>query len=102
MEPEARLTALRKEKKIFQQAPEGTPSNVSGRHERGEGLPWVEMASKLSKALGVLLGCRDNTDAASDKIISIQKLAEEDKTSVMRSIDGRIQYVKTKSACAAK
>lgn len=59
---------------------------VLGRCEKSEAAPSVEMASKLSKGLGVsydyLVG---NTDveldkSLLDKIVSIQKLADEDKT----------------------
>ncbi len=108
---EARLSALRKEKKISQQELAeiaGIHPNVLGRYERGEASPSVEMASKLSNALGVsldyLVGNTDVELAKSllNKIASIQKLADEDKTCIMYSIDGLIQHAKTKSAYATK
>ena len=83
-------------------------ANVLGRCEKSEASPSVEMASKLSKGLGVshdyLVG---NTDveldkSLLDKIVAIQKLADEDKTCIMYSIDGLIQHAKTKSAYATK
>ncbi len=55
---EARLSALRKEKKISQQELAelaGIHPNVLGRYERGEASPSVEMASKLSNATDVSL-----------------------------------------------
>ena len=108
---EARLSALRKEKKISQQElaeMAGIHPNVLGRYERGEASPSVEMASKLSNALGVSLDYLvGNTDveldkSLMDKIVSIQKLADEDKTCIMYSIDGLIQHAKTKLAYATK
>jgi len=78
------------------------------RCERGEASPTFEMATKLSNALGVSLDYLvGNTDleldkSLLDKIVSIQKLADEDKTCIMYSIDGLIQHAKTKSAYATK
>jgi transcriptional regulator with XRE-family HTH domain len=104
---ELRLSALRKEKKISQadlaeQA--GIHSNVLGRYERGEATPSVEMAAKLATALDVSLDYLvGNTDieldrALLDKVVSIQKLPDEDRNCIMYSIDGLIQHAKTRLA----
>ena len=104
---EQRLSALRKEKKISQQElaeKAGIHPNVLGRYERGEATPSVEMASKLANALGVSLDYLvGNTDveldrALIDKVVSIQKLPDEDKLAIMYSIDGLIQHAKTRMA----
>ena len=108
---EARLSAPRKEKKISQQQLDEMArihSHVLGRYERGEASPSPAMASKLSNALGgsfdYLVG---STDVELDKSlmgknVSIQRLAHEDKTCMMYSIDGLIRHTKTKSAYATK
>lgn len=78
--------------------------NVLGRYERNEASPSVEMASKLANALGVSLDYLvGNTDveldkAILDKVVSIQKLPDEDKNCIMYSIDGLIQHAKTRVA----
>ncbi len=104
---EQRLSALRKDKKISQQElaeKAGIHPNVLGRYERGEATPSVEMASKLANALGVSLDYLvGNTDveldrALIDKVVSIQKLPDEDKLAIMYSIDGLIQHAKTRMA----
>jgi len=104
---EQRLSALRKEKKISQQElaeKAGIHPNVLGRYERGEATPSVEMAAKLANALGISLDyLSGNTDVELDKtilnkVISIQKLPEEDKYCIMYSIDGLIQHAKTRLA----
>lgn len=78
--------------------------NVLGRYERNEASPSVEMASKLANALGVSLDYLvGNTDVELDKailnkVVSIQKLPDEDKNCIMYSIDGLIQHAKTRIA----
>ena len=62
------------------------------------------MASKLADALGVsvdyLIGKTDVELDTSilDKVISIQKLPEEDRHCIMYSLDGLIQHAKTRQA----
>lgn len=111
MDLEARLSALRKEKKIsLQELAEmaGIHPNVLGGYEKGEASPSVEMASQLSNALGVsldyLVGNNDVELDKSllDKFVSIQKLADEDKTCIIYSIDRLIQHAKTNSDYAPK
>jgi len=102
-----RLVSLRKEKKISQgelAEKVGIHNNVLGRYERGEATPSVEMAAKLADALGVsldyLVGKTDVEldQTILDKVISIQKLPEEDKNCIMYSIDGLIQHARTRVA----
>jgi transcriptional regulator with XRE-family HTH domain len=104
---EQRLSALRKEKKMSQQEladMAGIHPNVLGRYERGEASPSIDMASKLANALVVSLDYLvGNTDleldkALIDKVASIQKLPDEDKTCIMYSLDGLIQHAKTRLA----
>jgi transcriptional regulator with XRE-family HTH domain len=104
---EQRLSALRKEKKMSQQELAelaGIHPNVLGRYERGEASPSIEMAAKLANALEVSLDYLvGNTDleldkSLIDKVVSIQKLPDEDKTCIMYSLDGLIQHAKTRLA----
>ena len=73
-------------------------------YERGEANPSVEMAAKLAIALDVFLDYLvGNTDveldrAILDKVVSIQKLPDEDRNCIMYSIDGLIQHAKTRLA----
>lgn len=102
-----RLISLRKDKKIAQgelAKMVDIHPNILGRYERGETTPNIEMASKLADALGVsvdyLIGKTDvELDTAIlDKVISIQKLPEEDRHCIMYSLDGLIQHAKTRQA----
>jgi len=102
-----RLVNLRKEKKISQgelAEKVGIHNNVLGRYERGEATPSVDMAAKIADALGVSLDYLiGKTDVELDmsileKMITIQKLPEEDKNCIMYSIDGLIQHAKTRLA----
>jgi len=103
----SRLIIIRKERKISQTElaeKAGIHSNVLGRYEREEATPSVDMAAKLADVLGVsldyLVGKTDVEldQVILDKIISIQKLPEEDKNHIMYSIDGLIQHAKTRVA----
>jgi len=77
---------------------------VIGRYERGEAKPSIELAAKLASVLNVSLDYLvGNTDleldkAIIDKIITIQKLPDEDKNCIMYSIDGLIQHAKNRQA----
>lgn len=104
---EKRLTELRKQKKISQEELAkkiAVHQNVIGRYERGEARPSIELASKLANVLEVSLDYLvGNTDLELDKtiiekIVTIQKLPEEDKNCIMYSIDGLIQHAKTRQA----
>lgn len=67
-------------------------------------MPSIEMAAKIADVLGVSLDYLvGNTDveldqSILDKVVSIQKLPDEDKSHIMYSIDGLIQHAKTRLA----
>jgi transcriptional regulator with XRE-family HTH domain len=103
----ARLTAVRKEKKIAQSElaiKAGIHVNVLGRYERSEATPSVEVAIKLADALEVSLDYLVGKSTAKidqsllDKLLTIQQLPEEDREHIMYSIDGLIQHAKTRLA----
>jgi transcriptional regulator with XRE-family HTH domain len=103
----SRLTTIRKEHKISQSElaeKAGIHANVLGRYEREEATPSVDMASKIADVLGVsldyLVGKTDVEldKTILDKVVSIQKLPEEDKNHIMYSLDGLIQHAKTRLA----
>ena len=103
----SRLITIRKEHKISQSElaqKAGIHSNVLGRYEREEATPSVEMAAKIADVLGVsldyLVGKTDIEldQSILDKVVTIQKLPEEDKNHIMYSIDGLIQHAKTRLA----
>lgn len=105
-----RLISLRKERKMAQgklAKKVGIHPNILGRYERGETTPNIEMAAKLADALGVsvdyLIGKTDVEldKTILDKVISIQKLPDEDKNCIMYSIDGLIQHAKNRQAYIA-
>jgi len=96
-----RLAMLRKERKISQgelAKKVGIHPNVLGRYEREETTPSIDIVTKLSDALNVSLDYLvGKVDVELDKnliekIITIQKLPEEDKYCLMYSIDGLIQH----------
>ncbi len=102
-----RLLTLRKEKKISQGEladKVGIHPNVLGRYEREEAKPSIEIAAKLADTLEVsldfMVGTTDQTLDKSiiDKILTIQRLPEEDKHCIMYTIDGLVKNAKTKLA----
>ncbi len=103
----SRLSTIRKEHKISQSElaeKAGIHANVLGRYEREEATPSVDMAAKIADVLGVSLDYLvGNTDveldkSILDKLVSIQKLPDEDKNHIMYSLDGLIQHAKTRLA----
>ncbi len=74
------------------------------RYERDEAIPSVEVAAKIAQAFGVSLDYLvGNTDieldkTILDKVISIQKLPDEDRTHIMYSLDRLIQHAKRRLA----
>jgi transcriptional regulator with XRE-family HTH domain len=103
----SRISRIRKEHKTAQAElaeKVGIHPNVLGRYEREEATPSVDVAAKIANALGVSLDYLvGNTDieldkTILDKVITIQKLPEEDRTHIMYSLDGLIQHAKTRLA----
>ena len=102
-----RLATLRKEKKIAQGELAkivGIHANVLGRYEREEAKPSIDMAAKLADALGVsldfLIGKTDiemDTELR-DKILTIQRLPNEEKKHVVFAIDAMIRDAKARQA----
>ncbi len=82
----------------------GIHANVLGRYEREEATPSVDMAAKIADVLGIsldyLVGKTDVEldKTILDKVVSIQKLPEEDENHIMYSLDGLIQHAKTRLA----
>lgn len=102
-----RLNELRKNRGLSQEElakAVGIHTNVLGRYEREEAKPSIDIAISLAEKLGVsldyLVGKTDTElDIATlDKIVSIQKLPEEDKHCIMYSLDGLIQHAKNRAA----
>ena len=107
MSLKSRLAILRKDKGISQTELgniAGIHPNVLGRYERGEATPSVDMAAKLADALGVsldyLVGKTDMEldQNMIDKVLTIQKLPEEDQKCILYSIDGLIQHALNRKA----
>lgn len=104
-----RLAMLRKERKISQTElakKVGIHPNVLGRYEREEATPSIDIATRLADALNVsldyLVGKIDIELEKNlvEKIITIQKLPQEDKYCLMYSIDGLIQHAINRQAYA--
>ncbi|UAY53822.1 helix-turn-helix domain-containing protein [Arachidicoccus terrestris] len=103
MELAHRLSQLRKEKGLTQQALAeltGTHPNVIGKYELGLAIPSVDMAGKLAHALNVSIDYLAGNDdiivdnRLMDKIKSLLKLPEDVKNSVMYSLDKLIGKAK--------
>lgn len=103
MELANRLSQLRKEKGLTQQALAeltGTHPNVIGKYELGLAIPSVDMAGKLAHALNVSIDYLAGNDdiivdnRLMDKIKSLLKLPEDVKNSVMYSLDKLIGKAK--------
>jgi transcriptional regulator with XRE-family HTH domain len=102
-----RLNDLRKSKGFSQEElakAVGIHTNVLGRYEREEVKPSIDVAASLADKLGVsldyLVGKTDTEldKATLDKIVSLQKLPEEDRHCIMYSLDGLIQHAKNRLA----
>ena len=105
-----RLASLRKEKKIAQgelAKAVGIHANVLGRYEREEAKPSIDMAAKLADALGVsldyLIGKTDMEMDMElrDKILTIQRLPNEERQHVIFAIDAMIRDAKARQAYGA-
>ena len=102
-----RLNEIRKKKGFSQEELAsllGTKGPAIGRYERGVAKPTIEVASKLSKILGISLDYLvGNTDRELDeptlnRILEIQKLPEDIKEKVYYFIDVSIKDYKTSKA----
>ncbi len=105
-----RLATLRKEKKMAQGELANMidiHANVLGRYEREEAKPSIDTAAKLADALGVsldyLIGRTDIEMDMSirDKILTIQRLPEEEKQHIVFAIDALIRDAKARQAYGA-
>ena len=103
----SRLITIRKERKISQgelAEKVGIHANVLGRYEREEATPSVDVAVKLAEALGVSLDyLTGKTDMELDKgmvekIISIQKLPEDDRKHILFTLEALLRDAKIRRA----
>lgn len=102
-----RLSELRKAKKFSQEELAkmvGVHTNVMGRYERGEAKPSIEVAVNLAEALGVsvdyLVGKSDlqlDQDVL-NKVLTIQKLPEQDKEYILFTLDAMLRDAKARAA----
>ncbi|MEM9681280.1 MAG: helix-turn-helix transcriptional regulator [Bacteroidota bacterium] len=101
------LSELRKAKKFSQEElakTVGIHANVLGRYERGEAKPSIEIAINLADALGVsvdfLVGKSDLQldQTIIDKILTIQKLPEQDREHILFTLDAMLRDAKARLA----
>ena len=101
------LSELRKAKKFSQEELAklaGVHTNVLGRYERGEAKPSIEIAVKLAEALEVsldfLVGKSDLQidKGIADKILTIQKLPEQDREHILFTLDAMLRDAKARLA----
>lgn len=111
MEFGKRVMNLRKERKLSQSelaAKAGIHPNVLGRYERGDAKPFVEVAAKIAKILGVSIDyLAGNTDVLFDKktvdrILDIQQLSEKDAEHLYALMDAFLRDAKTKKNYSPK
>ncbi|NBC83071.1 MAG: helix-turn-helix domain-containing protein [Bacteroidetes bacterium] len=82
----------------------GIHANVLGRYERDLANPSVETATKLAEALEVsldyLVGKTDleMDKSIRDKILTIQKLPDEEREHIVFTLDALLRDAKTRSA----
>ncbi|MFH2123806.1 MAG: helix-turn-helix transcriptional regulator [Pseudomonadota bacterium] len=88
----------------------GTSGPIVGRYERSEMTPSVEVAKKLAESFQVTLDYLvDDTDSISDikdkamlqRLTDIEKLDQEDKTTIVHVIDSLLRDAKAKKAYAS-
>ena len=104
---EKRIAELRKEKKISQEELSkkiGVHQNVIGRYERGEAKPSIEVATAIADAFNVsldyLVGKTEfivDEDIA-NRILTIQKLPEQDREHILFALDAMIRDAKARLA----
>lgn len=106
-----KITKIRKEKKLSQADVAsfvGVSRDAISKYERDDIIPSVENANKIAKVLGVsldyLMSEDDNLEVVDidmlNRMKEIQRLNEDDKTTVVKIIDAFIRDTKTKKAYA--
>ena len=106
-----KITKIRKEKKLSQvdiASYVGVSRDAISKYERDDIIPSVENANKIAKVLGVsldyLMSEDDNLEVVDidmlNRMKEIQRLSEDDKTTVVKIIDAFIRDTKTKKAYA--
>jgi transcriptional regulator with XRE-family HTH domain len=106
-----KITKIRKEKKLSQVDVAtfvGVSRDAISKYERDDIIPSVENANKIAKVLGVsldyLMSEDDNLEVVDidmlNRMKEIQRLSEDDKTTVTKIIDAFIRDTKTKKAYA--
>lgn len=107
MDFEKRLAELRKEKKLSQNElaqKAGVHGNILGRYERGEAKPSIDIAMKLAEALEVsldfLVGKEElQVDQSMiNKILTIQKLPNQDREHILFTLDAMLRDAKARAA----
>ena len=86
----------------------GVSRDAISKYERDDIIPFVENANKIDKFLGVsvdyLMSEDDNLEIVDidmlNRMKEIQRLSEDDKTTVVKIIDAFIRDTKTKKAYA--
>lgn len=86
-----------------------TSYSVIGKYERDEMLPSIEAAKKIAKLIdttvGYLLGETDEENILKDpemlkRLNEIEKMDNEDKSSILKVLDGFIKSVRLKNIAA--
>ena len=106
-----KITKIRKEKKLSQvdvASYVGVSRDAISKYERDDIVPSVENANKIAQILGVSLDylmSEDDTLEIVDidmlnRMKEIQRLSEDDKSTVIKIIDAFIRDTKTKKAYA--
>jgi len=106
-----KITKIRKEKKLSQvdvASYVGVSRDAISKYERDDIIPSVENAHKIAQVLGVSLDYLVSDDDSLEvvnidmlnRMREIQRLSEEDKTTVIKIIDAFIRDTKTKKAYA--
>jgi len=106
-----KITKIRKEKKLSQvdvASYVGVSRDAISKYERDDIVPSVENANKIAQILGVsldyLMSEDDNLEVVDidmlNRMKEIQRLNEDDKTTVVKIIDAFIRDTKTKKAYA--
>lgn len=89
----------------------GTSGPIVGRYERGEMVPSVEVAKKLSSTFGVTLDyLMDDTGSNTEikdramlqRLMEIEALEQQDKQTIVHVIDSLLRDAKARKTYAAQ